>query len=177
MQTTRVRSLTLVAAMVFAGITGTTGIAEAQLNSDVANVTAVVQQPITVTAQQDLDFGDVFPGVNKTIDATDATAARFDIVGQNSAQVHLTFTLPTELTNTTSGGSETMPLGTTWTGITNTTASQSGGTNFTPSASPTTSTLSSTGALYVYVGGSVEPDAGQVAGTYTGTLTLTVVYF
>jgi hypothetical protein len=146
-------------------------VASAQNNAS-ASVTAVVQQPIAVTKDADLVFGDVFPGLSKTIDVTDAGAAEFEIAGQASANVNLTFTLPTTLTS--GGNSLTV---TSWTGIYNTTNSASSGTTFTPSTSATSSTLSGTGALFVFVGATVSPPVTQAAGTYTGTLTLTVVYF
>ena len=57
--------------------------------------TATVFQAITVTGAQTLDFGNVFPGVNKTILVTAGTAGRFDLIGQNSTPVQVAFTLPT----------------------------------------------------------------------------------
>lgn len=145
--------------------------ASAQNNAS-ASVTAVVQQPIAVTKDADLVFGDVFPGLSKTIAVTDAGAAEFEIAGQASASVNLTFTLPATLTD----GSNTLTV-TSWTGIYNTTNSAASGTTFTPSTSATSSTLSGTGGLYVFIGATVAPPVSQAAGTYTGTLTLTVVYF
>ena len=46
------------------------------------NVTANVFQAITVTGFRALDFGNVFPGVNKTIANNAATSGRFDATGQ-----------------------------------------------------------------------------------------------
>ncbi len=172
MQKTRVGQTALLAATVFAGLLVASNSVQAQ-NTATANVTAEVQQPIVVTKLTDLDFGNVFPGVDKTVPVTAAEAASFEIAGQASSQVNITFTLPADLTD---GGTETMPV-TTWTGTTNTTASPSGGSTFTPSASAETTTLSSTGGLFVYVGATAEPAIDQAAGTYTGTLTVTVVYF
>ena len=47
---------------------------------------ANVLAPITVAAGQNLDFGNVTPGVNKTVAVTDATSGRFDATGQASAR-------------------------------------------------------------------------------------------
>lgn len=146
-------------------------VAFAQNNAS-ASVTAVLQQPIVVTKNSDLAFGDVFPGLSKTIAVTDAGAASFGIAGQASANVNLTFTLPSTLTS----GANTLTVST-WTGIYNTTNSSASGTTFTPSTSATSTTLSGTGALYVFVGATVSPPVTQAAGTYSGTMTLTVVYF
>ena len=137
-----------------------------------ASVTADVQQPITVTKTHDLVFGTVFPGLNKVIAVTDAAAASFSIAGQASSNINLTFTLP----STIASGGNTMPIAT-WTARSNSTASSASGTDFTPSASATAATLSGAGALHVYVGATAQPSAAQAAGTYSGTLTLTVVYF
>ena len=141
-------------------------------NSANASVTADVQQPITVTKTNDLAFGTVFPGLNKTIAVTDAGAAAFTIAGQASANVNLTFTIPA----TISSGGNTMPIAS-WSARHNTANSAAAGTTFTPSASATSTALNGSGALYVFVGATAQPAVAQAAGTYTGTLTMTVVYF
>jgi hypothetical protein len=141
-------------------------------NSASATVTANVQQPITVTKNNDLSFGQVFPGLNNSVAVTASGAAAFAVQGQNSANVNLTFTLPTSIAN----GSNTLPLAN-WVALYNTTNSASSGTSFTPSSSATSATLSSTGFLYVFLGATAQPSVSQVAGTYTGTATMTVVYF
>lgn len=137
-----------------------------------ASVTADVQQPIVVTKTNDLAFGTMFPGLNKTIAVTDAGAASFKITGQSSANINMTFTIPA----TIASGGNTMPLAS-WTGKHNTTNSAATGTTFTPSASATSATISGTSEVYVFVGATAQPAQAQVAGTYTGTLTLTVVYY
>jgi hypothetical protein len=158
--------LTAVAALTVAGVASLA----AQNNASI-NVTAQVQSPITVTAANALAFGTVFPGVNKSIPVTDANAGRFNVTGQASTPVSLSFVLPANLIN----GANNLPIGN-WTGHFNTTASPTGGTNFTPSASAQAATLSGTGALFVYVGAQVTPSVAQVAGTYSGTVQMTVVY-
>jgi len=118
-----------------------------------------------------LAFGNVFPGVNKTVLATDLTnAGRFDVTGQLSAPVTLSFTLPATL----SSGANTMPIDT-YTGIHADNAAQTGGTAFNPvtGASPT---LSATGGLFVWVGARVVPATNQAQGVYTANVTMTVVY-
>jgi len=139
-----------------------------------ANITAqaLVYQPMTVSGARTLDFGNVFPGVNKTIAVGDATSGRFDLTGQASANVDLTFTLPANLAS----GANNLPIGT-WTGCYAGTNSTAGCTTFTPSGSATASAFSGAGALFVWVGGTVSPAANQAAGTYTGTVTLTAAYF
>jgi hypothetical protein len=141
-------------------------------NSASASVTATVQQPITVTKNNDLSFGAVFPGVNKSIAVTAGGAAKFTVSGQASTQVNLSFTLPA----TIASGGNNLTINT-WTGHYNTLDAPTGGTSFTPSTSATTATLHTDGSLYVYVGATAAPTAAQVAGSYSGTMTMTVVYF
>jgi hypothetical protein len=146
--------------------------AQAQNNAS-ATVTAAVQQPITVTKNNDLAFGNVFPGVDKTIAVSNAGAAKFTVAGQAVTSVNLTFSLPATITS----GSNNLTIAN-WTGHHNTVDLSSGGTTFTPSASPTTATLSAVGGnLFVYVGATAQPTASQPAGNYSGSMTMTVVYF
>ena len=141
-------------------------------NSASANVTATVQQPITVTKNNDLSFGSVFPGLDKPIAVTAGGAAKFTVAGQASTPVNLTFTLPATIAN----GGNTLPIAS-WTGHHATTDVTSGGTTFTPSASATAATLSGTGGLFVYVGETAQPTVTQAGGSYSGSMTMTVVYF
>ena len=140
-------------------------------NSASASATADVQTPITVSKTADLAFGTVFPGVNKSVAVTSASAAAFSIAGQASAGVSLTFSLPATLAS----GGNTMPLGS-WAARYNTTNSSASGTDFTPSASATSATLHTDGKLYVFVGATAQPSVSQAAGSYSGTLSMTVVY-
>ncbi len=163
------RTLTRVSAVVAALLSLATA-AEAQ--SANINATAVVYQAMTVTGARTLDFGNVFPGVSKAIAVADPTSGRFDLTGQASANVNLTFTLPTNLTS----GANNLPIGT-WTGCTNATNTTAGCSSFTPSGSASPTAFSGAGALFVWVGGTVTPAANQAAGTYNGTVTLTAAYF
>jgi spore coat protein U-like protein len=145
--------------------------AQAQTNTGSITATATVQTPINVVGAQGLNFTSVFPGVNKTVAATDlVNAGRFDVTGQNSATVNLSFTLPTTL----AAGANTMPIAG-FTGIHALLSTQAGGVAFTPSAGTSTA-LSGTGLLYVWLGAQVQPATNQAAGVYTGTVTMTVVY-
>lgn len=164
------RNLTRISAVVAALFSLATA-AEAQSGN--INAVANVFQPITVTGARTLDFGNVFPGVNKTIAIADATSGRFDLTGQASANLNVSFTLPATLDD---GLGATMPIGT-WTGCHAGTNSTAGCTTFTPSGAATATAFSGLGALFVWVGGTVSPAANQTAGTYTGVVTLTAAYF
>jgi hypothetical protein len=160
--------LTLVLAV--AGLALLASSAQAQVNNAAITATATVQTPINVTAANNLDFGNVFPGVSKAIAVGDATAGRWDVTGQASTAVTLNFTLPTDLVF----GANLLPIGT-WTGNHNTTATPTG-TSFTPSGAPEPSMLSGTGQLFVYIGATVSPAVNQAAGVYSASVTLTVLY-
>ena len=112
----------------------------------------------------------VFPGVNKAVLLPDAGAGRFDVTGQASTPVNLAFTsLPTNLAN----GGNNLPVA--FSSGYNTANSAAGATSFAPGSGASTS-LSGTGALFVFLGGTVTPAVNQAAGTYTGTVTLQVTY-
>jgi hypothetical protein len=147
------------------------GTAMAQ-NSANANVTADVQQPIAVSKTADLVFGAVYPGINKSIAVTDGGAAKFTVQAQASTSVDITFTLPATIAN----GGNTLPIAS-WTGRHNTTNSSAAGTDFTPSATATNASVSAGGFLYFFVGATAQPAGNQAAGAYSGSMTMTVVYF
>ena len=159
---------------VLAVIDGLLSLAASAGQAQSANITATanVLQAMTVTGARTLDFGNVFPGVAKAVGVAAATSGRFDLTGQASANVNVSFTLLTDLTN----GGNNLPIGT-WTGCTNATNTTTGCTSFTPSGSATATAFSGAGALFVGVGGTVTPAANQAAGTYNGTVTLTAAYF
>ena len=150
-------------------LTGT--VAQAQTNNASILATATVQTPINVAAGQQLNFANVFPGVNKTVAATDlSNSGRFDVTGQASAPVTLSFTLPATL----SSGSNTMPIDT-YAGVRADNSTQTSGVGFVPGAS-NPATLSATGLLFIWVGARVTPATNQAQGIYTGSITMTVVY-
>src|SRR4051812_27911469 len=129
----------------------------AQSNNASINVTATVDAPINVLGAQGLNFGNAFPGVNKTVDATDLTnAGRFEITGQSGSPVTLTFTLPSTL----SFGGNTLPI-VSYTGVHAEDAAQTAGVAFTPSTSGTSTALSAGGGLFVWVGAQVQPATNQ----------------
>lgn len=144
----------------------------ASAQSDDILVTANVFQALTVSGTNNLAFGNVFPGVNKTVAPADAGSGRFSITGQASVPVDLTFTLPGSLSD---GGGNTLPIAN-WDGLHNTANVTGGATGFTPSGTATTVNLSGAGQLFIFIGAQVQPAGNQAAGSYQGTVTLTVAY-
>jgi hypothetical protein len=162
-----ITKLSLVTAVLV--LTGTT--LQAQTNNASITATASVQTPINVLGAQQLSFGNVFPGVNKTIAATDLpNAGRFDVTGQASTPVTLSFTLPATL----GSAGNTMPI-VSYTGVHAQNNAQTGGIGFTP-ASGASPSLNASGQLWVWIGAQVQPATNQAAGVYTGSITMTVVY-
>jgi hypothetical protein len=162
------RTATVLSALT--AVTLSVGAGSVHAQSATIQATATVLSAITVTGTN-LAFGNVTPGVNKTVAITDAGAGQFVVTKAAATSVALTFTLPTNLTV----GVNNLPIAT-WTGGWNNTANNAAAaTGFTPSAAATT--VPSGGAsLWVWVGATVSPAAAQVAGSYTGNVTMQVVY-
>jgi hypothetical protein len=162
-------------ATVFSALTAMTlslGAASLQAQSATIQATATVLSAITVAATSPVAFGNVTPGVNKTVAITDAGAGLFSVTKAAATSVALTFTLPATLAGP---AASTMPIGTWTAGWNNTANNAAGATGFTPSAAATT--VPSGGAsLWVWVGGTVSPAAAQTAGAYTGNVSIQVVY-
>ena len=142
--------------------------------SNTINATATVVTPLAVSSVSSLAFGTVYPGVNKTVNYTDATnGGKFSVTGYAGAQVAVSFTLPTTLAGPSGA---TLPIDT-WSAYHNTTNdAASGGTAFDPSLGGPTTALSTAGNLYVFLGARVTPAPTQAAGAYLSTVTMTVAY-
>ena len=150
------------------------GLAQAQPNNATINANATVLQPVTVVAQSDLDFGNVFPGVNKSVTLTDAGAGGWYVTGVTGAEVDLSLTVPLNLDS----GGNNLPIvfGAADAGY-NTANDPSSATGFDPGVGATTNLSGAAlGDLWVWIGGQVQPATNQPAGFYTGTITLTVDY-
>ncbi|MGH7585843.1 MAG: hypothetical protein ACREMH_06320 [Gemmatimonadales bacterium] len=152
-------------------LAGLAGAAHAQSQTASITAQAIVQQPLNVTAGNNLDFGNVLPGVPKSVAATDAGAGTFRIQGQSSFEVALTYTLPTNLVDASLNN---LLIGT-WSGLHNGTNSTAGATSFSPGGVANVDVYG-TGDIWVFLGATVTPGVNQVAGTYTGTVQLDVAY-
>jgi hypothetical protein len=130
-------------------------------------------KPLTVTGVRGLTFGVVLPGVPMTISRTNAASSgQFDISAAKNSPIQLSFTLPSAMTGPAGA---TMPLvfGGSDAGYSSpeTITSQVG---FDPKQ-PFVTTLDKNGRAAVFLGGTAVPAPSQRAGSYTATLTLTVV--
>lgn len=127
-----------------------------------------------VTALRPLAFGTVVAGVPTAVAPTDAGAAAWRIRGVLGVTSSVTLTLPAVLTRV--GGGATMPVsfcGTCAVYRVNN-ASPAGGTTFRPQTGPTGLVVAVLSDVYVWLGGTVSPAAGQAPGSYTGSVVLTV---
>jgi spore coat protein U-like protein len=134
-----------------------------------ANVTANVNAVVTVTRLTDLALGNVNQGATATVLSNVGAAASFSVVGAANAPTTCTFAFPANLVDVSAN---TMPF----TGQIpryNVVAGAGASTAFGALAGGTTNS-SVGGQLWLYVGGGVTAAALQPAGSYTGTLTVTV---
>ncbi len=127
-----------------------------------------------VVGTQNLSFGSVIPGVPTTVLRTDPVrSGQIRITGAGLFRsVTLRFTLPTVM-NGPSGA--TMPItfaatdaGVSWQGTIGTQ------TTFNPNAP--FNTILWLGSGTVFLGGRVNPAPAQLGGSYSGTITLTVIF-
>lgn len=128
----------------------------------------------SATAVRDLGFGSALPGVPTTVLATDlARSGQFEITGEINDPVQIMFSLPSVLSGP---GGATMPVS-----FTDLSAgfSVSGSiTNqvfFNPRL-PFSTNLSSTGRGTGFLGGVLSPSGTQPAGSYGGSVSITVAF-
>jgi len=131
------------------------------------------QRPISVAGTQALIFGVVLPGVPAVVSRSSAASAgQFTLNGPHDSQAALTFTLPVVMTGPAAA---TLPLlfGGSDAGYSQ---SQSIGSQigFDPKQAFVI-TFNQNGRGSVFLGGTAQPGPTQRAGSYTATITLTVV--
>jgi Membrane carboxypeptidase/penicillin-binding protein len=141
------------------------------------SASATVVTPLTVTKVTDIVYGNVYPGLDKIISGSvnSNLMGKFTVSGFSGATVYISFSLPTSLAGSGTAAGFTLPIDT-WNGYQGVGATQNtGGAVFTPSVSNSSIVLGAS-ASNVFVGATVHPTYTQVAGPYTGTITMTTVY-
>ncbi len=136
---------------------------------------ATVVASMTVTGSNDLDFGTVTPGVDKSVEkiAVGSAGEWTVVAGGPGAEVMLDFTLP----NSLSAGASSLSIIFSSSDASYANSALASQTSPSVSMNPslvTTANLSGTGAMTVWLGGSVSPIMSQSAGDYTGSIQLTV---
>lgn len=146
------------------------------------NASATVASALQVFTR-DLDFGTVFPGVNKAVDFTDnaagKTSGRFNFAAEAGSTISLTWgAIPTFLTGASSNLAFTAS-GLEGCSVTSATAVGCGVPNYTFVAGNITMPAGAAGTQtnhYIFVRGTVAPTAAQAAGAYSATITVTAAY-
>jgi len=170
-RTTYMRVVTIigVAAALALGVS-----ANAATRTATANVRIAIIAPLSITKTNDLAFGNIVPGatagtvtINQATGAATKTggvtlfgtanhAASFNITG--SGRHNYVITVSAAPTLTRAGGTQTMKM----------TALRLNG--------ATTRTMAASGTATLTLGGTLAVAANQVAGTYSGTFTVSVAY-
>jgi len=139
---------------------------------------ATVVSSLTVIGSNNLLFGTVTPGINKSVDkATIGFAGEWTITGSGGAELNIAIDLPDSLHT-----SDT--LSAMYITFSNTDASYddgSGGGQTAPSgvlnpAGPSVLRLSAGGEMRIWIGGTVHPRVSQTGGDYAADIMLTVAY-
>jgi len=128
--------------------------------------------PLTATGVNNLNFGTVTAGATKTPSSLAADAGRFNVSGEPTNPVTVTFVLPVVLTGPAAG---TIPITFSATDGLNWTAYPATFVAFNPNVAFVTA-LDGLGNLVIGISGTVSPALGTTTGTYTGTVTMTVTY-
>lgn len=147
------------------------------------SATATVLAALAVVAAQNLIFGNVYQGVSATVaNNVNASSGIFNILGEGSAGISISFTLPEYIA--LADGSDRMTIGFSATDATvdsnNTTPNGvvggDGWVNANPNALPAATVVGSGGQTNVYLGGRIYPAVDQTAGAYSGDIIITVSY-
>lgn len=136
-------------------------------DSDNATITATVIAALSVVKDQDLAFGDVAQNSSSTVDVTDAGAVKFTLAGEANKNVTFTLTSPANLTSGANNLTFADDVQYNTSDLPGSASALSDG---------ATVALNGSGALYVYLGGTVTAGVGQATGAYSGTFTVQVDY-
>jgi hypothetical protein len=140
--------------------------------------TATVVSSLTVVGSNNLRFGSVTPGVNKSVDkATIGFAGEWEVTGTSSAELTIGFTLPDSLRTVDSVAAMRISFS-------STDASYDDGTGGGQTApagilnpnGPATRRLGASGQMILWIGGMVHPSISQTGGDYAADVLLTVAY-
>jgi hypothetical protein len=146
---------------------------------------ANVLPELVVMATQNLDFGDVYQGISKTVDKNDAVnAGIFDIQGAPNATLSLYLTLPSYISLADGSDRMTISFGLTSCDVDTALAAlpgtpgafNDGFPGVDPNNLPDAATTGDAGFCSLYIGGKVTPSVDQKAGAYAGDITITVAY-
>jgi hypothetical protein len=131
-------------------------------------------RPLSALSRQTLDFGTLFSGTPTRVSRFDALrAGQFELRGVKNSEVRVDLGLPSAL-NGPSGAKVPLQFAAGDGGYARDGAIATAA-PFDPRTALVT-TLSTNGRLYLFLGGTASPAARQAAGTYAGTVTVTIAY-
>jgi hypothetical protein len=131
-------------------------------------------RPLNVIGRQSLTFGTMWSGQPAEVSRMDPLrSGQIELRGMRETDVQVTYSLPAAMVGP--GGAQ-LPLsfGATDGGVGDTGAIMAASA-FDPRV-PRVARFGGNGRLYLFLGGTAHPGAGQTAGAYTATITVTVAY-
>ena len=139
---------------------------------------AMVMPSMSIVGTHDLDFGNVLPGLAKTVDKTGAgSAAEWIITGIPKAEVNVAFLLPGSLKE--AEGTEVLPVEFKIADAAYSDSTKGGQQVPAGILNPhlvSTTQIGDNGTLGIWLGGKALPGPSQISGLYTGRITMTVTY-
>ena len=143
----------------------------------IIQATATVISSLTILGSNNLVFGSVTPGINKSVPRTSAGfAGEWSITGTAIAELSLTFTLPSVLDHVSTAATLPISFSSTDAALSDGTGSQSSPNAVVDPNGPSVFRLGAGGLMYVWLGGTVQPAVAQSGGDYASSVTLTIAY-
>ncbi len=139
----------------------------------IASIGGASESIAQTTKLRDLSFGTILPGISQTVLPTAATAAQWQYKQLLTLALNATLSLPTSLTRVGGGGSLPISFCNTC-AIYRLTNNPVGGTVFNPNVPLYNLNITLLATMYFWLGGTVTPSVTQPAGSYTGTITITL---
>lgn len=168
--------LTRMLALIATAIAMLTGAAAAQERATIL-ATATVVSSLTIVGTNNLQFGSVTPGVNKTIDkATLGFAGEWTINGTNSAELSILFALPDSLLTLDSLSGMRISFVNSDASYGSLPAHQTAPVGILDPNGPSAHRLGVNGQMLIWIGGTVFPRISQTGGDYSAEILLTVAY-
>ena len=128
----------------------------------------------SVAQRSNLAFGTIMSGTSTSIDPHAAGAMSFQISGLQGLSTAWYLTLPSVLTRTGGGATMTITFCSTCGVYRVNDSNPTGGTTFNPATGVSGVTLLTPSTVYVWIGAALSPPLQQSAGSYTGTIVLTI---
>ena len=153
-----------------------TGISGAQERATI-QATATVVSSLTVIGTNNLQFGTVTPGTNKSVDkSTVGFAGEWSITGTSSAELDIQWVLPDSLKTADSLSAMRINFNSTDASYSTGAGTQSSPNGIFNPNGPVVQRLGAGGAMTIWIGGTVFPRISQTGGDYAADVMLIVAY-